>query len=54
MRCEDGVWSSIYDSWLEAKANNDPDHDNGPIKTGDRQIDELEAQFYKKYALKES
>ena len=55
MRCEDAMWSSIYDSWLEAKAKSDPDYEpGGPVVTGDRQVDEMEANFYKKYVLKES
>jgi hypothetical protein len=54
MRCDDDIWNQIYGRWLDAKAAETPDKQEGPITTGDYQIDQLEAQFYKKYVLKET
>lgn len=52
MRCDDGAWASIYNKWMEEKSRHS-DQPSGPIKTGDRKIDELEEMFFKKYAVKE-
>jgi len=48
MRCSKEDWESYYNSYLAAKRSGEPE---GPVKTGDAVIDELDRQMYDTFVL---
>jgi hypothetical protein len=53
MRCSDEAWLAIYDDW-KAKQVDTREKLSKPLKTGDKKIDDLEEEMFRRYVKRES
>lgn len=48
LKCSDADWNRYYDSYLAERRKHEPE---GPVVTGDAEIDELDREMYNRYVL---